>query len=100
MTVAHSEICDVSLFTTGSWNAGRVGYNLALDSRTVRCDWKVGVDIIAGRVDEKVKLSKDEANRECHLKESLIYQAAGQRWLKVPGRTRVGSSILESAWII
>ena len=46
MTVAHFEICDVSLFTTGSRNAGRVGYSLALDSRIDRCDWKVGADIL------------------------------------------------------
>ena len=45
MTVAHSEIRDVFLFTTGSRNAGRVGYNLALDSRMERCDWKVGAVI-------------------------------------------------------
>ena len=37
--VAHSEICEVSLFTTGIRNAGRVGYDLALDSRTERWDW-------------------------------------------------------------
>ena len=45
MIVAHSEICDVSLSTTGVRNAGRVVYNLTLDSRTERWDWKVEVDI-------------------------------------------------------
>jgi hypothetical protein len=43
--VAHSEICEVSLFTTGVRNAGRVGYDLTLDSRTERWDWKVEVDM-------------------------------------------------------
>ena len=43
--VAHSETCEVSLFTTGVRNAGRVGYDLTLDSRTERWDWKVEVDM-------------------------------------------------------
>ena len=43
--VAHSEICEVSLFTIGIRNAGRVGYDLALDSRTERWDWKVEADM-------------------------------------------------------
>ena len=50
---AHSEICDVSLFTTGIRNAGRVGYDVALDSRTERCDWKVDVDIWSRGVGEE-----------------------------------------------
>lgn len=47
--VAHSETCEVSLFTTGIRNAARVGYALTLDSRTEMCDWRVEVDIY-GRV--------------------------------------------------
>ena len=43
--VAHSEICEVSLFTAGIRNAGRVGYDLTLESRTERWDWKVEVDM-------------------------------------------------------
>ena len=34
--VVHSEIREVSLFTTGIRNAGRVGYDFTLDSRTER----------------------------------------------------------------
>ena len=45
MVVAQLEICEVSLFTTGIRNAGRVGYDRTLDSRTERWDWKVEVDM-------------------------------------------------------
>ena len=56
--MAHSEICDVSLITTGIRNAGRVGYNPTLASRTERCEWKVGADIW-DRWDKEGEFSKD-----------------------------------------
>jgi len=43
--VAHSETREVSLFTTGIRNAGLVGYDLTLESRAERWDWKVEVDM-------------------------------------------------------
>jgi len=43
--VVHSETCKVSLFTTGIRNAGRVEYDLTLDSRTERWDWNLEVDM-------------------------------------------------------